>query len=315
VRVLPREVHEQVAGTDELQRLARGDVLDLAMYGTALLGTVVGAARAAGATRVELAVDGAGDVHEGMARVNGLTLDREILQLRCDLPRPDPWSLDVRPFEVGRDDDAWLVVNNRAFAWHPDQSDWRRSHLAEREAEDWFDPAGFLLHERDGRLAGFCWTKVHSDERPALGEIYVIGVDPDFQGLGLGRASCSPAWRRSPTAPAPGHLYVESDNTTAIALTSSSGSSGTRPTGGGRSISPPDPPRRLPHAALRPPTRRLAAVLADEPRCADQVWQGLYEHATPIDGSPLPRASVNAGRPAARRAAAGRRVRERRRRR
>lgn len=219
VRVLPREVHEQVAGTDELQRLARGDVLDLAMYGTALLGTVVRAARAAGATRVELAVDGAGDVHEGMARVNGLTLDREILQLRCDLPRPDPWSLDVRPFEVGRDDDAWLVVNNRAFAWHPDQSDWRRSHLAEREAEDWFDPAGFLLHERDGRLAGFCWTKVHSDERPALGEIYVIGVDPDFQGLGLGRALVL-AGLASLTDRGLHHgiLYVESDNTTAIAL-------------------------------------------------------------------------------------------------
>ena len=36
----------------------------------------------------------------------------------------------------------------------------------------------------------------------------------------------------------------------------------------------------------------LAAVLVDEPRYrVDQVWQGLYEHATPIDElTTLPRA-------------------------
>ena len=45
----------------------------------------------------------------------------------------------------------------------------------------------FEIHAEDGRLAGFCWTKVHRDHDPPLGEIYVIGIDPDFQGLGLGR--------------------------------------------------------------------------------------------------------------------------------
>ena len=49
-------------------------------------------------------------------------------------------------------------------------------------------PTGFLLHERDGKLAAFCWTKVHSDTSPPMGEIYVIAVDPEFHGLGLGKA-------------------------------------------------------------------------------------------------------------------------------
>ena len=59
--------------------------------------------------------------------------------------------------------------------------------VRQREAEPWFEPEGFLLHHRDGRLAAFCWTKIHRDETPVLGEIYVIAVHPDFHGAGLGK--------------------------------------------------------------------------------------------------------------------------------
>ena len=83
--------------------------------------------------------------------------------------------------------DAWLAVNNRAFAAHHEQSDWDRrgvSHL--REAEPWFD-AGRFPPARARRPA----RRVLLDEgpptvTPPIGEIYVIAVDPDFTGLGLG---------------------------------------------------------------------------------------------------------------------------------
>ncbi len=120
----------------------------------------------------------------------GLVLVREVLQLRRPLPADPPPPLVVRSFRPGLDDDAFLAVNNRAFRWHPDQSGWTADDLRRNEAEPWFDADGFLLHERDGRLAGFCWTKVHpaTDQEPAMGEIYVIAADPDFTGIGLGRA-------------------------------------------------------------------------------------------------------------------------------
>jgi mycothiol synthase len=127
---------------------------------------------------------------ERTALAAGLVLVREVLQLRRPLPADPPPPLPTRPFRPDADDAAFLAVNNRAFAWHPDQSGWTVDELRRHEAEPWFDAGGFLLHERDGRLAGFCWTKVHPPgaDDPALGEIYVIAVDPDFTGLGLGRA-------------------------------------------------------------------------------------------------------------------------------
>jgi mycothiol synthase len=66
-----------------------------------------------------------------------------------------------------------------------------RADLEARMAEPWFDPAGFLLAvDSGGVLRGFHWTKVHPrhGDHPAIGEVYVVGVTPEAQGTGLGKA-------------------------------------------------------------------------------------------------------------------------------
>jgi mycothiol synthase len=157
--------------------------------------------------------------HTSMAERVGLTPGRTLHQMRRPLPTDEHAGVPTRAFEVGRDEDAWLHVNHRAFWDLPEQGGWDRETLRQREKESWFDPAGFRLHERDGRLAAFCWTKVHHDQVPVLGEIYVIGVDPDFQGLGLGRAltlaGLDHLAGRHVTI---GMLYVDADNEAGIAL-------------------------------------------------------------------------------------------------
>jgi len=127
---------------------------------------------------------------------------RVLFQLRRSLFSPVPApvlpeAVTLHAFEPGRDDEEWVRVNARAFAEHPDQGAWTLDDLRIRMAEPWFDPAGFLLAVRDGRMLGFHWTKVHgtlrTDALPEhdhdpIGEVYVLGVDPSARGLGLGAA-------------------------------------------------------------------------------------------------------------------------------
>ncbi len=142
---------------------------------------------------------------------------RDLLQLRCPLPALET-DLEVRGF-AATDADAFLEVNNAAFEWHPEQSNMTHAALEELAAEKWFDPAGFLLHFRDQRLAGFCWTKRHDDSTPRFGEIYVIAVHPDFAGQGLGSSLTLAGLAHLHSVGAEvGMLYVESDNDPANAV-------------------------------------------------------------------------------------------------
>ncbi|OPF84552.1 mycothiol synthase [Streptomyces antioxidans] len=161
-----------------------------------------------------------------LAQVLGLTLFRELRQMRrplgslaeLGLGEPVfPEGVTVRTFRPGADDAAWLAANAAAFAHHPEQGSLTQRDLDDRKGEPWFDPEGFFLAERDGEIVGFHWTKVHAEE--GLGEVYVVGVRPDAQGGGLGKALTSVglrhlAARGLPTA----MLYVDADNFPAVAV-------------------------------------------------------------------------------------------------
>jgi mycothiol synthase len=89
--------------------------------------------------------------------------------------------------------EAWLDLNNLIFTKHPDQGNWAMADLENRMQEPWFDPKGFFLCVHNGKIIGFCWTKIHRDfvNQDPIGELYVIGVDPNESAQGIGKAVCT----------------------------------------------------------------------------------------------------------------------------
>ncbi|MBD3779067.1 MAG: mycothiol synthase [Micrococcales bacterium] len=187
--------------------------------GSALLDAAGALVREHGGDGVAVWAHGDLPAARALAAARGLPVVRELWQMALepvvvpDAP-PLPDGVTVRAFEPGRDEDAWVAVNARAFAAHPEQGRLTRADLEDREAEPWFDPAGFLLALRDDRLLAFAWTKVAD---PDEGEVYALGVDPDAQGQRLG-----PALTARMLAHLAGRgvrrvvLYTEGDNHAAI---------------------------------------------------------------------------------------------------
>lgn len=191
----------------------------------------------AGGGHVHMWVNQARPEHDRLAASIGLTRGRTLYQMRCPLPypaAPAPEAGDgdgtlemagsrfaTRAFRVGVDEQEWLGVNNRAFRWHPEQGGWNLETLKQRQEQAWFNPEGFLLHEAsNGRIDGFCWTKVHAQHDPPLGEIYVIAVDPDAPrqpGLGRSLVGAGLDYLHS-RGLSTGMLYVDATNVRAVKL-------------------------------------------------------------------------------------------------
>ena len=217
-----------VLDADASMRARAALVVRPSRRGTGVEAHLLEAARAdassRGARRLQLWVLG---VDDQTPVLDPLTPERELWQMRVPLPFAEVprWGpgIEVRSFEIGRDEDAWLEVNNRAFGAHPEQGRWDLATIRARETEDWFDPTGLLLaFDADG-LAGSIWMRMHPPAPPhephTRGEVYVLAVDPGRQGQGLGHAlllaGLDHGYRRG--APV-GMLYVDAANAPATAL-------------------------------------------------------------------------------------------------
>lgn len=148
-------------------------------------------------TKVQAWAHGDHEAAKKLAEKTGLSRVRELYRMRREgtdyiEEAPADRRISVRSFRVGEDEPAWLEANAKAFAHHPEQGSLTLSDLDSRMAEDWFDPSGFFLaFDAEQNLLAYHWTKIHPASGDAVrpsGEVYVVGVVPEAQGLGLGRS-------------------------------------------------------------------------------------------------------------------------------
>lgn len=239
--------HDGVEPLNEASQLAlRDGVVPRVDDGVRADGTLIALAYAAGDAPVEVLVDpahrrrGIGTallrraLHAGetrfwahgqlpgavaLAERNGLVAIRTLLVLRLRFdgppaPERDVEGVTLRAFRPG-DTDAVLEINRRAFASHPEQGAMDHADFERRVASDWYDPEGLFVAERDGRVIGFHWTKIED----GIGEVYVVGVDPDEHGGGLGTALTARGLRHLHERGVDVvDLYVEGDNAAALAV-------------------------------------------------------------------------------------------------
>ena len=165
---------------------------------------------------------------------------RTVMQMSKSLIdiRPLPFldkEIIIRSFLPGIDSDTWLELNNKVFKDHPEQGGWQLSDLNHRLSEEWFDEKGFFIVEKNKQVIASTWTKVHGEHshdhgsgqshaHPAIGEIYITAVDPEYAGLGIGKALTITALNYLKyQGLKDAMLYVDFDNLTALKIYKSLG--------------------------------------------------------------------------------------------
>lgn len=217
-------------------------------HGTALLSTVIdrsSAVRHAQGTPLLVWAHGDHPAARALATRFGFEPVRRLLQLRADLA-VGPVSTGTFStgtfstgtfatgtmstgstagdttefFRPGVDDAEWLALNARAFAHHPEQGSVSQADLDAIMAEPWFDASTFLVLRAARVMVGYCWLKVDpSTGSGTVGELYVVGVDPDHQREGLGRHLVTAGLSRlRELGIRSASLYVEADNVGAVKL-------------------------------------------------------------------------------------------------
>ena len=116
----------------------------------------------------------------------------------------------ISAFRPGVDNAEWVALNALVFATHPEQGAITEADLEARQAESWFNSSDFLiLRDGEGRMIGYNWLKVDGE----IGEIYVVGVQAESAGRGLGRVLMHAGLERLANAGCTtAALYVEADS-------------------------------------------------------------------------------------------------------
>jgi mycothiol synthase len=131
---------------------------------------------------------------ELLARM-GFTLVRRFLELRLDLYKRHLQEIGnhppyYRPLQSG-EGESLTQLQNRCFAGSWGYNANTLEEINYRIKLPNCSPEDIILAFDSDKPIGYCWTRINPQKNKApsegTGRIYMLGVDPDYQGRGLGR--------------------------------------------------------------------------------------------------------------------------------
>ena len=156
------------------------------------------------------------DAQRGAAVSLGYRERRRVVRMQGPFPsEPDPSDVALGTLADVADADV-IALHNRAFAGHPEASGMTKQRLEALRAMPWYELDGVVSAQIDGHFVGYCWTKLHPN---GDGEVYLLAVDPEAHGRGLGESLAAAGYARLRAQGAErAMLWVDGDNESAIAL-------------------------------------------------------------------------------------------------
>ena len=199
---------------------------------TRLLDDAMHRARELGAKVVHVNIQEDNTVARTVLSKLGFKCVRRFLEFKLDMAKPGWQEANQAAQECSHlrygEEEKLTQIQNCCFAgtwgYNPNTvaTITYRTHLSH------FSPEDVILTYEGDKLVGYCWTEITRVKEAATGEqegrIYMLGVDPDYRGKGIGRRLLLTglAHLRSKGLRMVG-VTVDSDNQTACALYQSVG--------------------------------------------------------------------------------------------
>jgi mycothiol synthase len=162
---------------------------------TELFNCAIRHARQAELNAAQICISEANTPAKKMALRFDMKFTRHFIEFKLDLagiqlPDVAPGEYIVRQLQSGEEDHLTAIQNisfAESWGFNPNTTAeiLYRVHLSSCSPED------IIMAYRKDQPVGYCWTRILTDEtsktKTRIGEIHMIGVDPDFRGRRLGR--------------------------------------------------------------------------------------------------------------------------------
>jgi mycothiol synthase len=158
---------------------------------TKLLGYAMRRAKGLGARVLHVNVMENNEVARTVLAKLGFKCIRRFLEFKLDMDKlrwQEANQLTQEYYHLRHGEEAKLTrIQNRCFAGTWGYNPNTVATITYRTRLSHFSPEDVVLIGERDKVTGYCWTEIACGKDERVGRIYMLGVDPDYRGKGIGK--------------------------------------------------------------------------------------------------------------------------------